>query len=159
MLFAFTPAFAARALAQRVSASERRRYLDPATEFEVYRHTSPSYTSVLPRPYNRVFSKRDGFLLYASDRSGSLQAYALALKSGQSRQLTEASELDPSSLTLTPDERGICYAAGGVLWVSPAGGGRARSLGELGEDWSVGGGIGATPDGPSVLAQGAGRLL
>src|ERR1051325_9918616 len=94
--------------AARVVPNERKRYLDPATEFEIQLMTDPAHNSFLPRTYNTVFTKRSDALLYASDRDGPVQAYTMDLKSGESRQLTEASNLDVASLTLTPDYRSVC---------------------------------------------------
>ena len=42
--------------------------------------------------------RRNVFLLFSSDRTGSPQAFRMDLKTGQSRQLTSAEELDSSSL-------------------------------------------------------------
>src|SRR5882724_6837981 len=92
--------------------SEWRRYSDPATEFEVYRLTDPAHSSQLPAYYNRTFSRRSGFMLFFSDRTGSSQAFRMDLKSGECRQLTEAEELDGDSITLAPDERSIFYFDG-----------------------------------------------
>src|ERR1700691_5019186 len=73
------------------------RYADPATEFEVLRLTDPAHSSLLPAYYNRVLARRGGFLLYASDDTGSAQACRMDLHSGESRRLTEAAHLDVSS--------------------------------------------------------------
>src|SRR5438874_2464509 len=88
--------------------SEWKRYSDPATEFDVYRLTAPAYSSHLPAYYNRALSRRGGFLIFSSDRTGSNQALRMDLKSGDCRQLTQAKELDASSLMMLPDERTVC---------------------------------------------------
>ena len=44
--------------------AEVERYPDPATEFQVYRLTDPSYTSILPGRYNRLISRNSGTLLH-----------------------------------------------------------------------------------------------
>src|SRR5579883_2968005 len=82
-----------------------RRYSDPATELEVYRLTDPASASILPAYYNRAIARNSSWILFASDREGSPQAFRLDLKNGESKQLTDAQDLDPSSLTLTPDNR------------------------------------------------------
>src|SRR5687767_6496430 len=92
--------------------SERRRYPDPATEFEVLRLTDPAHSSYLPGRYARAIPRNDEFLLFAGDRSGSLQAFRLDLKNGQTKQLTDAQNLDRSSLTLLPDGRSFYYLDG-----------------------------------------------
>jgi len=55
---------------------------------------------------------RRGELLHWSDRSGSTQGYLLDLKTGQSRQITEAASLDRASLALSPDEKIAYYFDG-----------------------------------------------
>ena len=70
--------------------SEVRRYADAATEFDVYRLTNAAHQSWLPASYERAVSRRDSFLIYSSDRTGSVQAYRMDLKSGQSRAITRA---------------------------------------------------------------------
>src|SRR5580700_4007470 len=87
------------------------RYADPSTEFPVLRLTDPAYTSILPACYNRPISKHN-FLLYASNITGRFEAFRMDLKNYQSHQLTEAENLDPASLALTPDDRGFCYLDG-----------------------------------------------
>ncbi len=92
-----------------VTRSETIRYVDPATEFFVQRLTDPAYSSVLPDPNARSVSRKRNFLLYASDRSGSLQAWRLNLKNGESRLLTDARDLQVCSLTLLPDDGAFLY--------------------------------------------------
>src|SRR5712691_13215495 len=67
--------------------SEWKLYSDPATEFDVYRLTAPAYSSHLPAYYNRALSRRGGFLLFWSDRTGSSQAFRMDLRSGERKQL------------------------------------------------------------------------
>jgi oligogalacturonide lyase len=95
--------------------TEAGRFADPATELEVVRLTSPEHTSLLTAPHLRSLSKRQNFLLYSSDRSGSMQAWRMDLKSGESKLLTDAKALDPLSLALTPDERSFYYFDGPML--------------------------------------------
>jgi oligogalacturonide lyase len=87
------------------------RYADPSTEFPVVRLTDPAHTSILPASYQHPISKRN-FMLYASDVTGRFEAFRMDLKNGQSKQLTEAENLDPTTLALLPDDRGFCYADG-----------------------------------------------
>jgi oligogalacturonide lyase len=136
---------------ERDAPSERRRFQDETTELEVVRETDPAIRCVMPRPYNRVFSKRNRFLLYASERSGTLQAWSMDLKDGKNRRLTNAANLDPASLTLTPDDRTLCYIDNGWLWTDRAEGGKARRIASL-AGYRPGSGIGVTSDGRSVLA-------
>jgi hypothetical protein len=87
----------------RVLPSAIKRYADPATEFSVSRLTDPAFSSIL-----RSIS-RHGILICAADVSGRYEAYRIDLKSGQQKQLTDAADLNPHSLSLLPDERGIAY--------------------------------------------------
>jgi len=97
----------------RVFPTAAVRYPDPATEFTVVRLTDPNFTAYLPPPKNRIAGPRD--ILYVSDFNGKSDAYRMDLKSGESRQLTDAAALDPSSLGFLPGERRFCYVDGGVL--------------------------------------------
>ncbi|MGH9657935.1 MAG: oligogalacturonate lyase family protein [Bryobacteraceae bacterium] len=117
--------------------SEWRRFLDPATEFEVVRLTDPAFTSRLPAPYNRAFAKRGGFLIYASDRNESQQLYRMDLKNGECRQITQAAALDPDSASLLPDDRAVCYVDGTSLRQTALAGGRDRELYVAPEGWRV----------------------
>jgi len=108
--------------------SEIHRYADAATEFIVYRLTDPAHQSWLPASYERTVSRRNNFLIYANDRSEKVQAYRMDLKTGESRQITEADELQANSLTLTPDERGLAYVAGQSLFLAPLAGARVREI-------------------------------
>lgn len=132
--------------------SERFRFLDPATEFEVSRLTNPQYSSFLPSNSNRVISRRSSFLIYCSDRSGSFQAYAMDLRSWESRQLTEAEALSTGSVVLSPDDRWICYIDNGALWIASSGGGRNRVLYRPANGWKLAPGLSVTPEGPSAVA-------
>jgi oligogalacturonide lyase len=87
------------------------RYADPSTEFPVTRLTDPAFTSILPACYNRPISKHN-FMLYASNITGRFEAFRMDLKNGQSRQLTDAENLDPHSLALLADNHGFCYVDG-----------------------------------------------
>src|SRR5579871_2579253 len=60
--------------------TESHRFPDPLTEFDVYRLTDPAHASWLPAYYNRAFTRRATFLLFASDRTGSPQAFRMDLK-------------------------------------------------------------------------------
>jgi len=99
----------------RTLPSALKRYPDPATEFPVYRLTDPAHASVISGP--RAISKH-GFLVCASDISGRFEGYRIDIKTGQQKQLTDAAELDPHSITLTPDDRGFVYQDGASLMIA-----------------------------------------
>jgi len=115
------------------------RYKDLSTEFEVLRLTDPAFTSRLPAHYARALPRHGNFLLYASDTTGQMEAYRMEAKSGISHQLTELEELDPLSLTLTPDERSFCCLAGEKLLMVNLGNGRIREVYRAPEGFETGG--------------------
>jgi oligogalacturonide lyase len=131
--------------------SEWKRYQDPATEFDVYRLTDPAFSSHLPAHYNRAMSRRQGFLLFSSDRVGSKQAFRMDLKMGECRQLTQAQELDPESLTLLPDDRAFCFFDGPSLRQANLANLRDREVYRIPEGWTRGDGASVTGDGVSAV--------
>ena len=136
-----------------------RRYTDPATEFPVSRLTDPAYSSFLPPFYARAVSRRSSFLLYASDVSGRYEAYRMDLKSGQSRQLTDAADLDPASPALLPDERGFCYLDGDRLISASLSSLRTREIYQIPDGYARGRGLSIAEDGlyAAVVEKGASR--
>jgi oligogalacturonide lyase len=124
-----------------------RRYADPLTELDVYLLTDPAHTSLLPAHYNRAISKNSGTLLFGCDRDGGMQAWRMDLKNAQSRPLTEVEALDPSSLTLTPDNRSFCYFAGRALYISNFNTPRQRKLYDIPDGWERCEGMAVGPDG------------
>lgn len=130
--------------------SEWGRYPDPATEFEVYRLTDPAHSSHLPAYYNRAVSHRSNFLLFASDRTGSKQAFRMNLKSGECRQLTEAQDLDGETVTLAQDERSFFWFDGPSLRQANLGSLRDREVYRIAEGWKRGPGASVTGDSVSA---------
>ena len=114
------------------------KYSDPSTEFPVVRLTDPTHSSILPPCYNRPISKHN-FMLYASDATGRFEAFRLDLKSGQSRQLTEAENLDPHSLALLADNHGFCYIDVDRLMESNVSNMHAREVYRLASGFESGG--------------------
>lgn len=112
--------FLALAAAGRLSPPEWKRYPDPATDLEVLRLTDPAFASGMTAPHLRQFTRRGESLLYWSERyaddpAAARQAFLLDLKNGGSRQLTEAAALDPSSLSLSSDDRTFLFFDGPAL--------------------------------------------
>ena len=137
------------------------RYSDPATEFEVLRLTDPAHSCWLPAYYSRVLARRGGFLLYSSDDSGAAQACHMDLHSHESRRLTEAAHLDPSSIAMLPDERSFCYWDGPALLHMMLGNLHARQIYELAEGWERCPGASVADDGAALIGEsraGASRL-
>lgn len=127
--------------------SDWRRYADPTTELEVFRLTDPAYSSLLPAYYNRAIAKNSAWMLYASDRAGSLQAFRMDLKNGANKQLTDVENLDASSLTLTPDNRSFCYFAGRSLYIANIGTLHEREIYQVPNGWERSPGMTVGPDG------------
>ena len=127
--------------------SEAKRFNDEATENVVLRLTDPAHHSWLPSAYCRAISKKSDFLIYASDRSGSVQAYRMDLKSGQSRALTEATDLLTSSLTLGADDREFGYLAGRSFYMGRTNGVRAREVYRAEDGFRFGSGFSLAEDG------------
>ncbi|MBS1860016.1 MAG: PD40 domain-containing protein [Acidobacteria bacterium] len=131
--------------------SDATRYPDPVTSIDVYRLTSPEYSTTMTAYYNRGIARNSGWMLCCCDRVGSPQGFRLDLKGGEMKQLTEAEDLDGTTLTLLPDNRAFCYAAGRSVWLAPAtGGGRKREVYRIAEGWERAGGISVGPDGTHV---------
>jgi len=128
-----------------------RRYQDAATEFDVYRLTDPAFSSHLPAPYNRSLSRRHGFLLLESDRTGSSQAFRMDLKTAEWRQLTEAQALDRASLALLPDERTISFFDGPSFRQASVSNPRDREVYRIPDGWTRGPGVSVTGDGISAV--------
>ncbi len=125
--------FLAMAAAGRLSGPEWLRYADPATELEVIRLTDPAFTSGMTAMHLHQFMRRTGSLLYWSERfsgnpPGVRQAFLLDARTGQSRQLTEAAALDPSTLSLSADERAFFFFDGRTLNEAVLASDRAREI-------------------------------
>lgn len=111
--------------------SERIRFADETTENEVFRLTGPGHNSFLPPSSVRSASSRNSFLIYCSDRTGSMQAYRMDLRSGASELLTEASRLDPRAITLSADQKSIVFFDGNRLKTAATNGSREKTVMEL----------------------------
>jgi oligogalacturonide lyase len=130
----------------RIFPSAAKRYSDPATEFPIARITDPAHTSLLPAFYNRPIARRGNFLIYSSDLAGAMQAFRLDLKNGQSRQLTDAADLDPASLTLIGDGT-FCYLDGNRVMSAPLTHLKAREVYRIPEGFERGPGFSVAEDG------------
>jgi oligogalacturonide lyase len=86
-------------------------------------------------------------LLCASDLTGHWNAFRIDLKSGQSRQLTDADDLDPASLTLLPDDRGFCYFDGARLMLANLSTLHARVVYQIADGFERGHGLSVAEDG------------
>jgi oligogalacturonide lyase len=91
------------------------RYADPSTEFPVTRLTDPQFSSYFPHSYGHPISRKGNFCIFSSDLSGRMEAYRMDLKTGVSKQLTDAAALNPKSPALSTDERTLYYLDGNSL--------------------------------------------
>jgi len=132
-----------------VFSSDATRYPDPSTELDVYRLTSPSYASHLPAYYGRAIANNSSYMVLTCDRTGSPQVFRLDLKNAEMRQLTETEDLDASTVTLLPDNRAFCYAAGASIWMTTFGL-KERELYRMPEGWQRAHGMTVGPDGTHV---------
>jgi oligogalacturonide lyase len=128
-----------------------RRYPDPATEFEVLRLTDPAYESHFVSPPARGILRRGNSLVFSSNRSGTMQVRRLELGNGQSRVLTQAANLAPSSLCLHPDDRGVLYADGTAIRLVQINGSREQSVAEVRPGWKLEGPLAPTEDGTALF--------
>jgi oligogalacturonide lyase len=142
---------AAQGLKGSTFPSDWRRYSDPATEMDVYRLTDPGYSSRMPAYYNRAIARSSGWMLFCCDRGGTPQAFHMDLKSGETRQLTGAAELDGASIALLPDDRSFCYFAGRSLHIANLATTRERKLYQVPEGWDRGAGMSVSPDGTHAI--------
>jgi oligogalacturonide lyase len=124
-----------------------RRYADPTTEFEVYRLTNPEYDSRMPAYYTRSIARHNGFMLFSCDRAGSMQVFRMDLKTGQTKQLTNATGLDPESVALTPDDRSFAFFDGPSLRMMSISGLRDREVYRVPEGWKRTEGTSLSSDG------------
>jgi len=145
--FVASLASAGACLAADTYPSEIKRYADEATDNNVFRLTDPAHQSWLPAAYNRAISKKSDYLIHASDRSGTFEAYRLELKSGQSRILTQGADLVTRSLTLAPDDREFAYLAGRSLYMGRTNGVHTREVYRMEQGFQFGSGFSLAEDG------------
>lgn len=124
------------------------RYLDPATEFVVVRLTDPQYSALLPSGGARVLSSRA--MLYASDASGKWEALRMDLHTHESRQLTDATALDPRSLSFQSGERGFWHFDTGRLIETNIGNGKTREVYRTADEFEKTPGVSYSDDGRSA---------
>jgi oligogalacturonide lyase len=138
---------AARAQSGSVIAPEFKRYADAATEAPVTRLTDPAHTSLLPAWHLSAATRRGHSLLYSNDRTGQMQVYRMDLRSGESRQLTNADPVRPLAVALLPDERFFACLAGRALTVQPVKPGRLRVVYRVPDGFEPTDGLSVSHDG------------
>jgi oligogalacturonide lyase len=85
-------------------------------------------------------------MIFCCDRNGTPQAHRMDLKNAETRELTDATDLDGSSLTLSPDNRWFCYFAGRQLFFSTMAG-KGHSVYQVPDGWERCAGLTVGPDG------------
>jgi oligogalacturonide lyase len=126
-LFADTVAKKAKSLPH---TSEFFRFLDPITETPVVRLTNIRTNSFLPAPTNRFVSVKDRFLIFSSDRRGSLAPFQLDLHTGLVSQLAKPQKLQPESLCLNGKRNALYFLDGDALQEVMLANRRSRVLAE-----------------------------
>lgn len=145
--------FFAMAAAGSVSSPEWRRYSDPATELQVLRLTDPAFASGMTAMHLRQFTRRSDMLLYWSERDpAARQAFLFDLRNGGSKQLTEAAALDPSTLSLSPDERTFLFFDGGSLMEGTIATERTREIHSV-PTGAVRAGFSVATDGAAIFSE------
>ena len=91
------------------------RFVDPVTEAWVVRLTATSSSSLLPAPQNRFVAAKRRFMVFSSDRTGTMTPFYLDLRSGALRELAPTKRLIPHSLCLDAHDRSVYLIDGGVL--------------------------------------------
>jgi oligogalacturonide lyase len=154
-------AFSAAAPGQAATPSEWRKYLDPATEFEVFLLTDPEVESFFPSPPAIAVDRRSRMLVFASRRNGMWQPWAMDLAAGLSRPLGSFAGFVPQSLTLSATGREAILADGGVIRAVLLGNLRSRELAALPPASGLASPLAPAPDGKAVYytEQSGGRWL
>jgi oligogalacturonide lyase len=142
---------ATRAQTGSLVAPEFRRYADAATENLVTRLTDPAHTSLLPAWHLSAATRRGHSLLYSNDRTGQMQVYVMDLKSGESRQLTDADAVRPLAVTLLPDERSFACLAGRSLTVQQVKPARLKVVYSVPEEFEPADGFSVSHDGAFAI--------
>lgn len=132
-------------------APEWRKYLDPATEFEVLLLTDPQFQSRFPSPPALAVDRRSRTLVYSSDRSGQQQPWVMDLTTGLSRQLGSHRSFVAETLTLSASGREAIFADGERLLAMPISSLKPRPLAALaaGSEWASP--VAPSPDGTALF--------
>ncbi len=91
------------------------RFLDPITETPVVRLTSLQSNSFLPASTNSFISVKERFLIFSSDRGGTLAPFKLDLRNGLLTQLARPRKLEPKSLCLNQKRTALYLLDGDSL--------------------------------------------
>ncbi len=98
----------------------------------------------MPSVYNRIMGRRGNFLLYSRDGK---TVCRLDVKSGVSQEILEASEIDPRTLSMVPDERSAFWLESQNTLVQGFLAGRKRTVYQAAQGWRFGNGMSISEDG------------
>jgi oligogalacturonide lyase len=99
----------------------------------------------MPASYNRIMGRRGGFLLYSRDAK---TVCRLDVKTGVSQEVFEASEIDPHTLSMVPDERSAFWTESRTTLVQGVFSGvRKRPVYTAPQGWQLGSGMSVSEDG------------
>jgi len=96
-------------------AGEFVRFADPLTENTVVRLTNPASRNLLPAASNPFVSLKERFLIFSSDRAGSMSPFEMDLHTGTATLIAATMALDANSLWLDEQQRLVYFLDGGVL--------------------------------------------
>lgn len=147
----FLAALAAGPAAQNSRpAGEWRRYLDPATEFEVFLLTDPQSESFFPAPPALAVDRRSRILVFSSRRNGIWQPWTMDLAAAVSRPLGSFPGFVPHTLTLSPGGREVYFVDGQRIRLVALSNLRPRELAALEPGADVEGPLAPSPDGTGL---------
>ena len=111
------------------------------------RLTNNEVLSHLPAYYNRALSKKSGFILIASEVSGSRQIHRYDIGRDRMTQLTVGPDIHPYSPALAPKDRTFFYLQGNEVREASARGGSDRTVYACEEGWALTGDLGLSTNG------------
>jgi oligogalacturonide lyase len=142
---------AAPAVAQNQGVRQWRKFLDPATEFELVLLTDPQFESRYPSPPAIAVDRRSRTLLYASNQTGQWQPWLMDLSSGVSRQLGSHAYFVPETLTLSANGREAIFVNGERLMAMTIANLKLRTLTPLPRTAECPGPIAPSADGTALF--------
>ncbi len=147
----FFLALGAAPLVAQSSVREWRKYLDPATEFEVVQLTDPQFESVYPGPPAIAVDRRSRTLVYSSRRTGQWQPWSMDLSTGVGQQIGSRPGFVHETLTLSASGRDVVFGDGEHLLAVQLSSLRQRQLASLspGAEWA--GPVAPSPDGTALF--------
>src|SRR5690349_8257314 len=92
-----------------VFCNQFSEYKDSYTGKTVTRLTSQEYLSHHPYFYNKMLTRDDRSLIYASRRDGNRNLYKMNLENGETVQLTEGDENHDFGCNLTWDDKFLIF--------------------------------------------------